>query len=253
MIAHTVQGVNSLTLNFLQDFNLYIAGYPTFFNAETTACNDVSFRYWGWTKVDRTDVWLSTSLRAEMNDLVNSLNKVIEAAVLETNQLLNRNVTHFVDVNPYFDGHRWCEDGVSEPDSTSTNTAFFLSGWPDVQEGATVSTAADESAELSGLSADGSLPLPDGYTCNTTLGIDPDPVDVYWCDIASAVVSDPDGDIAQYVALANTALASGEVSAENIAWFLPLSQIKTFHPRSIGQAFYRDAILAAKEQVEYGY
>ncbi|OGE47618.1 hypothetical protein PENARI_c040G05131 [Penicillium arizonense] len=235
------------------DFNLYVAGYPRFFNADTTQCNDVSFRYWGWDKVDHSDVWLTTSLRTEMNDLVTSLNKVIEAAVLDANNLVGRNVTHFVDVDPSFEGHRWCEPGVIEPDPSHMSTAFFLSGWSDIEEGATVATAADDSADLSVLQASGSLPLPDGNTCNTTLGVDPDPVDVYWCDIASAVASDPDGDIATQVALANTALASGDFTAQDVSRFLPTRQIKTFHPRSIGMAFYRDAILAARQQVEYGY
>ncbi|KAJ5827408.1 hypothetical protein N7447_004171 [Penicillium robsamsonii] len=235
------------------DFNLYIAGYPRFFNADTTQCNDVSFRYWGWDKTDHTDVWLTTSLRTEMNDLVKSLNKVIEAAVLDANKLVSRNVTHFVDVDPRFEGHRWCESGVIEPDPSHMSTAFFLSGWPDIEEGATVATAADDSAELSVLQTSGSLPLPDGNTCNTTLGVDPDPVDVYWCNLASAVVSDPGGDIAKQVVLANTALASGDYTAQDVSWFLPTRQIKAFHPRSIGMAFYRDAILAVRQQVEYGY
>ncbi|KGO69674.1 Glycoside hydrolase, family 71 [Penicillium italicum] len=235
------------------DFNLYIAGYPRFFNADTTQCNDVSFRYWGWDKTDRSDVWLTNSLRTEMNDLVTSLNTVIEAAVLDANNLVGKNVTHFVDVDPSFEGHRWCEPGVIEPDPSHMSTAFFLSGWPDIEEGATVAAAADDSSDLSVLQASGSLPLPDGNTCNTTLGVDPDPVDVYWCDLASAVVSDPDGDIANQVVLANTALASGDFTAQDVSWFLPTRQIKTFHPRSIGMAFYRDAILAARMQVEYGY
>jgi hypothetical protein len=65
-------------------------------------------------------------------------------------------------------------------------------------------------------------------------------------------VSDPNGAIATQVTLTNTALASGGFTAQD--WrFLPTRQIKTFHPRSIGMAFYRDAILAARQQVEYGY
>ncbi|KAJ6103765.1 mutanase [Penicillium sp. IBT 16267x] len=235
------------------DFNLYIAGYPTFFNTETTECDSVSFRYWGWEKADHTDIWLTVSLRNEMNDLVTTLNNVIQTAVLDANKLVGRNVTHFVDVNPSFDGHRWCEPGVTEPDPSHASTAFFLSGWPDIAEGDTIQTATDNSTELSTLEASKSLPLPDGNTCNITLGVDPDPVDVYWCDLASAIASEPDGDLAKQVALANIALADGNFTTQDISWFLPTNQIKTFHPRSAGMALYRDAILAVKQGVEYGY
>ncbi|KAJ5957649.1 hypothetical protein N7501_011928 [Penicillium viridicatum] len=53
----------------------------------------------------------------------------------------------------------------------------------------------NESTDLSALQTAGSLPLPDGITCNTTLGLDPDPVEVYWCDLAVAIANQPDGDM----------------------------------------------------------
>lgn len=90
--------------------------------------------------MDRSDVWLTTGLRTGMNGLVMSLNNVIQAAVLDANNLVGRNVTRFVDVDPSFEGHRWCEPGVKEPDPSDTSTAFFLSGRPDVLEGDTIST-----------------------------------------------------------------------------------------------------------------
>lgn len=31
----------------------------------------------------------------------------------------------FADINPLFDGHRFCEEGVTEPDSNNPNTWFF--------------------------------------------------------------------------------------------------------------------------------
>jgi hypothetical protein len=89
-----------------------------------------------------------------------------------------------------------------------------------------IQVSTDNNTDLSTLEASRRLPLPDGNTCNITLGIDPDPVDIYWCDLASAIASDPDGVIAQRVALANTALASGDFTAQDISWFLPTKQIK---------------------------
>ncbi|CAG7981019.1 unnamed protein product, partial [Penicillium nalgiovense] len=210
------------------DFHLYIPGYPRFFNAETTECNEATFRWWSWKVTpEPNDVYLTTSLREEMNDLVTSLNQVIKTAVIDANNLANRNVTHFVDVDPRFEGHRWCEAGVKEPDSSHKTTDFFLSGWPDIKEGDTVqSSSPDESADLSALQTGGSLPIPDGKTCNTTLGLDPDPVDVYWCDLAVAITQEPDGDLARHVAAANGNLANGDFTAQDIRWFLPTRQIK---------------------------
>ncbi|KAF3399949.1 hypothetical protein F1880_007978 [Penicillium rolfsii] len=154
---------------------------------DTTECNDVSLRYWNWDKTDYSDVWLSTSVTNERNDrngLVISLNKVIQPAVLDANNLVCRNVTHFVDLDSSFEGYCY-----------HTSTAFFLSGWPDSLEGGTISITADASADLSTPEASDKLPLPDSNTCNTTLGVDPDPVTVYWCDLASTVSSDPEGDL----------------------------------------------------------
>ncbi|KAJ5758396.1 hypothetical protein N7520_005552 [Penicillium odoratum] len=78
----------------------------------------------------------------------------------------------------------------------------------------------------------------------TTLAIDHD---------LALVVSDPDGDIATQVALANTALASGDFTPRDVSRFLSIRQIKILNPRSIGMAFYRDAILAVRQRVEYDY
>lgn len=186
-----------------------------------------------------------------MNDLVVSLNEAIQAVVLDANNLSNSNVTHYVDVDSRFDGHRWCEAGVKEPDSSHKTTYFFLSGWPDIEEGGTVQTLSpDESADLSALQTAGRLPLPDGTTCNTTLGIDPDPVAVYWCDLAVAIASHPDGEIANFVAMVNHDLASGDFNAQNISYILPTRQIKAFHPRSAGMALYRDAVMDVRDDVD---
>jgi hypothetical protein len=122
-------------------------------------------------------------VETSLHDLVKPLHKVIEAAVFDANNLLGRNVTHFVDMDPSFEGHRWCEPGVIEPHASHMSTAFFLSGGSDIEEGATIMTAAEDSADLSVLQTSDSLPLPNGNTCNTALGVDPDPVEVYWCDL----------------------------------------------------------------------
>lgn len=197
------------------------------------------------------NVYLTATFRKEMNNPVVSLNEAIQVAVLDANNLSNRNVTHYVDGDSRFEGHPWCEAGVKEPDASHNATYFSLSGWPDIEEWNTEQTLSpDESADLSALQTAGRLPHPDGTTCNTTLGIDPDPVAVYWCDLAVAIASQPDGEIANFVAMANHDLAGGDFNAQNTSYFLPTRQIKAFYPRSAGMASYRDAVMDVKDDVD---
>lgn len=104
----------------------------------------------------------------------------------------------------------------------------------------------DEIAGLSALQTAGKLPLPDGASCKTTLAIDPGPVAVYWCDLAVAIASQPDGERANYA----HDLASGDFNAQNISYFLPTRKIKAFHPRSAVMALYSDAVMDVKDDVD---
>ncbi|KAE8356780.1 hypothetical protein BDV28DRAFT_126526 [Aspergillus coremiiformis] len=156
---------------------------------------------------------------------------------------------YYVDVQPYFESHRWCENADGswhEPDSGHQGTYFFLSDWPDVPVGTNdVNTAEEEAAELSALIAQGSIPVPDAATCRNNLGTDPDPYAVAMCDVAINVAQNSTGTEAEHLAKANEALASGNYSADSISWYLPTRQVKTFHPRSSGMIAYRNAIIAA--------
>jgi hypothetical protein len=224
------------------NFKLYVAGYTPFFNDQTTDCDVSSFHaWWGGYKAAsdwptyRT-VFLTTDLRSELNELVTDLNNVIEAAVADANQQHGSQAVYFADVTTAFNGHRWCEDGIHEPDPT--NAWFFLSAWPDLQ----YDSFANEQAELAALASQGSVQLPDSSTCSS------DPADPYvWamCRVAEAIADDPAGLEATRLANANAALAAGDVSGQDVSVYLPTRQIKTFHPRTPGMYAYRDAILDA--------
>lgn len=85
----------------------------------------------------RDNVYLTVALRQELNGLVQKLNNVTQAAVEQVNEEVGSEQVHFVDVSPYFDGHRWCENSddpdVHEPNANRTDTWFFLSGWKDIE------------------------------------------------------------------------------------------------------------------------
>jgi hypothetical protein len=119
-----------------------VTSYVGFFNYDTTDCNDSSFHYWWGGYKPPSDkvgpiggnriVYLTTDLRSELDGLVDQLNGVIQQAINEANSEWGGSQVHYVNMQPYFDVHRWCESGPwHEPDPSVESTYFFLSAWPD--------------------------------------------------------------------------------------------------------------------------
>jgi hypothetical protein len=109
-------------------------GYPTFFNAETTACDDYSFGFWPLNKPP-----LTTQLRTSINNLVIQMNNAIQQAVNTVNNNWHATTSPrviFVNPDSAFDGHRFCEEGVVEPDGNNPNTWFFLINGVDAPQAA---------------------------------------------------------------------------------------------------------------------
>lgn len=227
-----------------QGFKLYVAGYPQFFNDQTSDCDMSSFHYW-WGGYDATTDWpsyrtvfLTTDLRAELNALVTGLNDVIQAAIGDANQQYGLQAVYYANVDSGFTSNRWCESGVREPDPSQA--WFFLSAWPDLEYG----SASEENAEVSALFSHGSIQLPDSGTC-ASLDPQADPYIRAMCVVATTIEEDPTGPEAARFAKANNAIASGNVSTQEVSPYVPTRQIKTFHPRTPGMVAYRDAVLDA--------
>jgi hypothetical protein len=90
------------------DFQLFMPGYVQFFYDEGDSgdwCDNASF---ATRKADRP--MLSLALRTTLNELVLAINHGIQAGI---NDSAYANRTQFVDVNPQFEGHRFCEPGHS--------------------------------------------------------------------------------------------------------------------------------------------
>ncbi|GFF57063.1 mutanase [Aspergillus udagawae] len=230
------------------DFFLLVTGYTGFFNHDTTDCDKSTFHYlWAGYKppsdwpLDRI-VYLTTSLRTELNGLVGQLNSVIESAVQDANSELGSTKIHYVDVQPNFDRHRWCEQGTHEPDASAPNTYFFLSGWSDLPVDNNAVTSSD-SADISSLMQTG-INLPEATTCQQMIGSDPDPYETFLCLASIAIKEDPNGPVAWSYGNATQAIRDGDMNSQHISDWYPTRQIKTFHPRSPGMGLYRDAILA---------
>lgn len=93
------------------DAHLLVTGYAAFFNDQSQQCNSVSF-----SKRDSTNL-LTNELRRSFNQMVRMINDVIRAAT-------EAHGATYVDVDNLYDGHRFCEEGVTEP-SHRNETWFF--------------------------------------------------------------------------------------------------------------------------------
>ncbi|RVX73298.1 hypothetical protein B0A52_02940 [Exophiala mesophila] len=103
----------SATLRHLPPHGLLlITGYAQFFNDQTSLCDHITFSR--TRPLDR----LTKAKRRALNELVVMLNQVIRS-VAET-----RGAT-YVDIDRVFQGHRFCEPGISEPDLERQETWFF--------------------------------------------------------------------------------------------------------------------------------
>lgn len=106
-------------------FTITVTGYARFFNADTPACDDYSLgMWWRGPKLER-------DLRRRMNRMVLRVNRRIEQAVRVVNGAFTQPRVLFVDYDDAFDGHRFCEPGVVEPDYLRNDTWFFLVGGQD--------------------------------------------------------------------------------------------------------------------------
>lgn len=241
------------------DFKVFQTGYPAFFNVDTSTCDLTTFYYWqpGHHSFRRVGNWayLERSRRLQLNDLVTALNRVLSQAVDSVNRAYLEQRVTFIDPNPAFNGHRFCEkDGdteVTEPASSRIDTWFFLSGWPDNALIDKATASGNEVQELDELHAGNLTALPDPNTCSTTNTGDNDWYDNILCRAAKAVllpppVNDEGPNLAATVVQQQIqALADGNLTALEVPWYVPTRSAKTFHPKTRGQNAYKQLIMEA--------
>ena len=117
-------------------FKVYMAGYVTFFNESTLLCDRTSFRiynpHFDNSSQETGQPFLTKALRTQLNNIVTALNTELKRVSESVNaHFADAQRVVFVDPNPAFAGHRWCEDGVYEPDNERPDTWLFLSSSPD--------------------------------------------------------------------------------------------------------------------------
>ncbi|KAH9864340.1 hypothetical protein J1614_010274 [Plenodomus biglobosus] len=82
--------------------SLFVLGYPWFFGLDS-ACDD-----WTFSVVYAKDKQkVVSAMRQDFNDLINMMNTAIREAV----EGYNDDKIQYIDINPAFQGHRFCEPG----------------------------------------------------------------------------------------------------------------------------------------------
>ncbi|KAK3314553.1 hypothetical protein B0H66DRAFT_627134 [Apodospora peruviana] len=191
-------------------FQLLVTGYDRFFNAETEACNHYSFGFW-------FHVPLAMELRQQLNNLTVQLNDKIADTVDSINDKHAYNRAQFVDTDPQFEGHRFCEDGVVEPDGENKNTWFFLINGED-------SPAPSPEMPVN------RVPLSDEQ-CVTVLAQAKDWGNYIQCAIRDSLSSDP-----SLEPVPGALGPDNDLNVPDLFFSAKESYVKAFHPKSAGHA-----------------
>ncbi|GAB7355907.1 hypothetical protein MBLNU459_g6551t2 [Dothideomycetes sp. NU459] len=108
--------------------------------------------------------YLLKPLRTELNKLVTDLNAQLNVIISNVNKDFLEPRVLFADPNPAFDGHRFCEEGITEPDPNNQDNWLFLASWPDNSLPGTDSAALSAASEAAQSSLSGQS-IPDAATC----------------------------------------------------------------------------------------
>ena len=139
-----------------------------------------------------------------------------------------------------FNGHRFCEKDVNEPDSTRIDTWFFLSGWGDNSlPGVTPAYVGDDAITSGNTTA-----LPDPSTCDTNAA---DIFDAMTCMTAQAFSVDSSLEQAMFL-YDTTVLAEEAFSAVSVSWWLATRKVKTISSQDVGafsvQEYYHRGLVS---------
>jgi len=206
------------------DSGLTLKGYPRFFSVETDDCDSKSMNFWPLTTERHL---LSQQHRRNLNDLTNEINHVIEVAVNDTNAASLFQQIFFVDINDSFEGHRFCEPGVNEPDNTTPGTWFFLLNGRDATPDGSLLPPDDNGAPVSLTPSQ----------CETILDGGVPPLGIEWGEHMICAVQKG---LSEGMDLPDWLQSDDNDFTGSID--KPETWAKAFHPKTIGHASIRDRI-----------
>ena len=213
-----------------QDFHIFVTGYAQLFNSERAQCDQVTFRPGGIGLVLPGEL-LTRQRRRRMNDLAKSLNHALETAV----GLFDPSDVTFVDYDPLFEGHRFCDR--DEPNVNDDETWFFALG-----------TTSDPTNEVAGVNeapgANEADTLAARSLIRKAVPHDASPIEYERTGKlrSSSVKESRENAIARNVAIVGN--ITGELNADFSARYSSV-----FHPTSRGHKAIRSAILEAINSV----
>lgn len=211
------------------DFSLAVTGYARFFaNPQgNTACNNGQMQIASWQDFDlptRPKLPLTESLRTRINNGVDGFNGMIRGATAEIQDVLagqnSAKRIWFGDINPVFEGHRFCEPGDSSESGwpTFTDKAWCFSSpyrWDISPDGRSLDPRTDDGTGKLELDRRG-----DAAFCDH-------PNNQWDCDIGDLVNRDPDMPL-------NPAEYPQGRSLKDVAFEWTKGHLlKAFHPKTI--------------------
>ena len=233
------------------NLKVYLTGYPAFFNVDTEYCNEVSFAFFNFghttpTKHCNVDTkpCITQGFRRTVNQLSTDVNSMLSAAVDRVNQEKGSNAVNFINPDASFDGHRFCESSngqdVQEPKTSRSDTWFFLSAWPDNKLDGTLASLEDAAdPSLGNANTNTTAIPPSAAVCDGSI------LSANYVLCAMALVNeDPTSPEYALLAQQQEEIRNGNFSASHIEWWKPTRELKTFHPRTLGQNAYAELIKA---------
>lgn len=103
-------------------FRLHVTGYAEFFNAKSQQCSDVTWSVLPAPFGNRNK--LTTELRETLNQMSGELNTAVQKAV-KRNPASSVKYIDWEQTPGALDGHRYCEEGVKEPDDRDPDVWFW--------------------------------------------------------------------------------------------------------------------------------
>ena len=235
--------INGATGAGKERFVVYWIGYPEFFEVLDSTCDKDYFWIWPANQWWRsTGESLTLELRGQMNNISVALNQRIQDATNNWNSELNYPQVVFLSPDAtIYPSHRFCEPGITEPQSNSkqASVAFFYPNGPDV-----LPTAIGIPPGMPGAPGSWGAEVGSINSADCVLGTDAAGNSFYpyfFCDEVVALAADPSAiatweeaveeDWGDYNATA-TLESDGSVT---ISGFSEVGYFKMFHPKSAYQ------------------
>ncbi|KAK4227904.1 SGNH hydrolase-type esterase domain-containing protein [Podospora fimiseda] len=219
---------NKIRWEFNPGFFITVTGYAAFFNEETDLCDGISFGVWKGPGTE--SLKLTKEIRKRMNKLVRGANSILKKVVED----VGRKKVIFVDYNSVFEGHRFCEAGVKEPDYERVDTWFFLPGGKDINGRGEVYEHEEEQSVI-----EEDDPIVDPLKCEEVIEKEKrnDWGERAICDMFRAKWRDPELEVVVGDSEGGVRVAPGDSM-----WYTPTYYGKKFHPRSVRHEAIRDKI-----------